>query len=100
MVRCLLPKNSFYLIRYKKLYKEEKERMEVLRRHFHDELRKKDEEIDRLRKRVQEVSMETDIKVRSLEVTQYKLSQIDICLKLFVSTDSPNVANVGGYYLM
>lgn len=41
--------------------------MEVLRRHFHDELRKKDEEIDRLRKRVQEVSMETDIKVRSLE---------------------------------
>lgn len=74
--------------------------MEVLRRHFHDELRKKDEEIDRLRKRVQEVSMETDIKVRSLEVTQYKLSQIDTCLKLFVSTDSPNVANVGGYYLM
>lgn len=61
------------------MYKEEKERMEVLRRHFHDELRKKDEEIDRLRKRVQEVSMETDIKVRSLEVTQYKLSQIDIC---------------------
>lgn len=82
------------------MYKEEKERMEVLRRHFHDELRKKDEEIDRLRKRVQEVSMETDIKVRSLEVTQYKLSQIDICLKLFVSKDSPNVANVGGYYLM
>lgn len=82
------------------MYKEEKERMEVLRRHFHDELRKKDEEIDRLRKRVQEVSMETDIKVRSLEVTQYKLSQIDICLKLFVSTVSPNVANVGGYYLM
>lgn len=74
--------------------------MEVLRRHFHDELRKKDEEIDRLRKRVQEVSMETDIKVRSLEVTQYKLSQIDICLKLFVSTGSPNVDNVGGYYLM
>lgn len=74
--------------------------MEVLRRHFHDELRKKDEEIDRLRKRVQEVSMETDIKVRSLEVTQYKLSQIDFCLKLFVSTDSPNVDNVGGYYLM
>uniref|UniRef100_K1PEY6 Tax1-binding protein 1-like protein B n=1 Tax=Magallana gigas TaxID=29159 RepID=K1PEY6_MAGGI len=53
--------------KYKKMYKEEKERMEVLRRHFHDELRKKDEEIDRLRKRVQEVSMETDIKVRSLE---------------------------------
>lgn len=53
--------------KYKKMYTEEKERMEVLRRHFHDELRKKDEEIDRLRKRLQEVSMETDMKVRSLE---------------------------------
>ncbi|XP_022338134.2 uncharacterized protein LOC111133771 isoform X2 [Crassostrea virginica] len=53
--------------KYKKMYKEEKERMEVLRRHFHDELRKKDEEIDRLRKILQAMSMESDIKVRSLE---------------------------------
>lgn len=50
------------------MYSEEKERMEVLRRHFHDELRKKDEEIERLRKRMQEVTSETDIKVWSLEV--------------------------------
>lgn len=50
------------------MYKEEKERMEVLRRHFHDELHKKDEEIDRLRKILQAMSMESDIKVRSLEV--------------------------------
>ncbi|XP_055995413.1 tax1-binding protein 1 homolog isoform X2 [Ostrea edulis] len=53
--------------KYKKMYSEEKERMEVLRRHFHDELRKKDEEIERLRKRMQEVTSETDIKVWSLE---------------------------------
>lgn len=32
------------------MYKEEKERMEVFRRYFYDELRKKDEEIDRFRK--------------------------------------------------
>ena len=57
-----------FSVRYKKMYKEEKERMEVLRRHFHDELRKKDEEIDRLRKILQAMSMESDIKVRSLEV--------------------------------
>ena len=57
-----------FSVRYKKMYKEEKERMEVLRRHFHDELHKKDEEIDRLRKILQAMSMESDIKVRSLEV--------------------------------
>ncbi|XP_061178289.1 tax1-binding protein 1 homolog B-like isoform X2 [Saccostrea echinata] len=62
-----LQKRNEKKIKYKKMYNEEKERMEVLRRHFHDELRKKDEEIDQLRRRLQEASTENDIKVRSLE---------------------------------
>ena len=42
--------------------------MESLRRHFHDEVKVKDAEIDRLRKQVEEVSSQKEVKVRSLEV--------------------------------
>jgi len=51
------------------MYKDEKDKNDTLRKHYLDEARKKDEEIDRLRKRIELATSENDIKIRSLEVS-------------------------------
>ncbi|XP_033733010.1 tax1-binding protein 1 homolog B-like isoform X2 [Pecten maximus] len=54
-------------LKYKNLYIEEKAKTESLRKHFHEEMHKKDEETNRLRIRIEEASSANEIRVRSLE---------------------------------
>ena len=55
-------------LKYKNLYKQEREKVEGMRRQSEVELKKKDEEIDRLKKQIKDLPNNWDLKVRALEV--------------------------------
>ncbi|OWF43030.1 tax1-binding protein 1 homolog [Mizuhopecten yessoensis] len=69
-------------LKYKTLYIEEKAKVESLRKHFHEEMHKKDEETNRLRIRIEEAASANETRVRSLEK--------------FVSEKEKNIAQLEG----
>ncbi|XP_045210114.1 tax1-binding protein 1 homolog isoform X2 [Mercenaria mercenaria] len=70
--------------KYKKLYKEEQEKIENLIKKHADELQEKDSEIAKLKKRLREVPNEWDLKLRALEkcVTEKEMTIEDLNRKL------------------
>lgn len=72
-------------LKYKNLYVEEKAKTDTLRKHFHEEMRKKDEETNRLRIRIEEASSANEIRVRSLEKyvseKEKKIAELEVKLR-------------------
>ncbi|XP_060067930.1 tax1-binding protein 1 homolog B-like [Ylistrum balloti] len=62
-----LKKRQEKKLKYKKLYMEEKGKTESLRKHFHEEMQKKEEDTNRLRICIEEATAANEIRVRSLE---------------------------------
>lgn len=54
--------------KYKKMYQEEKDRQELLRKHYYEETRRSEEEIEKLKRKNADMQAEFELKYRSMQV--------------------------------